>query len=618
MTKLKFNKKRLLRLGWPFIVLFVLALFILRERIGLEIKEFTSSFQESYEDRLYEVSDEEFSDAVPLDIECLVISDSRSEQSNLMWEEMQVVLDDMRIGYDLVDLAETTLPDLSGYEKIVMTADDLSVLGDEVETLCLWVEDGGQFMSTGTFQINSYYRVLAPKMGITNIDSLEYTTAQYLSITDGFMINANDRVFKHEYPIQASLYVALTSDCEIYVKEAESGVPLIWGCDYGEGKFVVTNQVLTGKQSRGFLCASYSMLGDVCVYPVINGSVFYLDDFPSPVPTGDSVYIEEEYGLSVSSFYTNIWWPDMLALEEEYGIVHTGLIIEDYSDVVEGNLPRQVDTDRFTFFGNMLLNNGGELGFHGYNHMPLVGEDYVYTEAYDSYSNWPSVENMKKSITELQSFASELYEGERFGVYVPPSNIFSEEGREALKEAMPDFKVVASLYEVGGESLGYEQEFEVAEDGIVEAPRITSGMMITEYQTLSAFSELTFHYVQSHFTHPDDALDLDRGADQGWSVMYETFKEYVDYIYTAAPNIRNLSGSGMGEAIREFDKLSVSTERTDNVLYITLGGFYKEAYLMVRINDGQPGAVTGGTLENVTGDLYLLHATSDEIRIEIE
>lgn len=616
MSKFKINKRRILRLGWPFIVLFFLSLFILRERIGLEIKEFADSFRESYDDRLYEVADEEFSDAVALNIDCLVITDSRREQSNGVWSQMKAVLEDMRLGYDLVDLAKDELPDLAAYQKVVITTDDLSALGNDVETISTWVANGGQFMSTGTFQVDAYYRVLAPKMGITNIDSLEYTSAQYLRITDGFMINANDRVFSHEEPTEASLYVSLTSNCEVYVREAETGVPLIWSCDYGKGKFVVTNQVLIEKQARGFLCASYSMLGDVCVYPVINGSVFYLDDFPSPVPSGESEHIEKEYGLSISSFYTNVWWPDMLELQEKYGIVHTGLIIEDYSNVIQEPFLRQTGIERFSFFGNMLLNRGGELGFHGYNHMPLVDESYEYTAAYDSYTNWPSIENMKKAITELQDFASELYPGERFGVYVPPSNIFSEVGREALKEKMPDFKVVASLYEVGGD-LGYEQEFEVAEDGIVEAPRLTSGMVISEYQNLFAFTELTFHYVQSHFTHPDDALDEHRGAALGWSKMFESFKEYVDYIYTAAPNIRNLSGSGMGEAIREFDMLSVSTECTDDILYITLGGFYKDAYLMIRLNDSEPGVVTGGTLEKVTGDLYLLHAITDEIRVEI-
>lgn len=616
MRKLNVNKKKLLRLGWPFIVLLILSLVIFRERVGVEISELKNSDMQDYEDRLYEVSDEEFSASLEQEVECLLISDSRDEQSVLLAEQMQVVLEDMCVGYEEIDLADTEMPDLDAYRNIVITTPDLSVMEERVLEICDWVKAGGRLMNTGTYQIDAYFKILAAKAGIVNADSIQYTTVQKIKIEDGFMINANDRVFSYDEPIEASMNVALTSDCEVYVSEADSGVPILWECDYGEGKILMMNQVLTGKVCRGFLCAAYSKLDEVFAYPVINGSVFYIDDFPSPVPSGESQYIEEEYGVNISYFYTNIWWPDMLALEEEYGIVHTGLIIEDYSDEVDGPFVEQNETERFVFFGNMLLNEGGELGFHGYNHMPLVLENFDYKGLYDSYNKWPSTENMQSAITQLYDFSSTLYPEARFGVYVPPSNILSEEGREALRNSWSDLRVIAAVYDEG--EVEYTQEFEVGEDGIVDAPRITSGTLISEYQTLNAFSELTFHYVQSHFLHPDDVLDVDRGAEAGWTKMYENFKAYVDYIYTAAPGIRNLSGSGFGEAVREFDKISVQRELKDGELHLTLGGFYQEAYFMVRMNEGEPNTVTGGTLEHLTGDLYLLHATSDSITIELK
>ena len=49
---------------------------------------------------------------------------------------------------------------------------------------------------------------------------------------------------------------------------------------------------------------------------------------------------------------------------------------------------------------------------------------------------------------------------------------------------------------------------------------------------------------------------------------------------------------------------------------LKLDHFYDEAYLMLRFNDGIPGKVTGGELEHVTGNLYLLHAVNDEVTIE--
>mgnify|MGYP000461880931 CR=1 FL=1 len=112
-----------------------------------------------------------------------------------------------------------------------------------------------------------------------------------------------------------------------------------------KGKFVVDNFGLCEKATRGFFAASYSLLTDVMVYPVLNGSVFYLDDFPSPVPSGDGTYIKRDYGLSIKEFYTNIWWPDMLELAEEHGVKYTGVIIDNYEDDVSGDV---VGTGRCT------------------------------------------------------------------------------------------------------------------------------------------------------------------------------------------------------------------------------------------------------------------------------
>ncbi|MEI2660149.1 MAG: DUF2194 domain-containing protein [Bifidobacterium adolescentis] len=35
---------------------------------------------------------------------------------------------------------------------------------------------------------------------------------------------------------------------------------------------------------------------------------------------------------------------------------------------------------------------------------------------------------------------------------------------------------------------------------------------------LAAESELNMHFVSTHFMHPDDMLDPDRGAKEGWAV----------------------------------------------------------------------------------------------------
>lgn len=607
------SRKRIIKLGWPFVVLFLLAIIVFRERMGLKPEEAEAKAVAAYGDRIYQLAEKDFSESSFQQTECLILMNSQDEQSLIFAEDMELILGDMKTGYEVCDLADGVFPVFEDYGKIIITLSDLSVMGENIVDLCDWVADGGQLMNTGTFLNSGYFSILAAKAGVLNGNNIYYSEVGGMRILDDFMINAQDKVFRYDEPSYTAMNLDILAECKVYIEEPDSGIPLLWEKEYGQGKFVMMNQVLTGKVNRGILSAAYSLLGDISAYPVINASAYYIDDFPSPVPSGNGTYITKEYGVNISNFYSNIWWPDMLELEDKYGIFHTGLIIEEYSDQVKGPFQRNTSTERFTFFGNMLLNEGGELGIHGYNHMPLCLEDYDYGGLYDSYEKWESVEDMKEAITEVKGFSQNIFKNERFAVYVPPSNVLSEQGREALKESLPELRVIASTYFEG--TAAYTQEYEVAEDGIIETPRITSGCNIDEYMMLAAFSELNFHYVQSHFLHPDDVLDEDRGAALGWGRLYEILENYIKYICEAAPSLRNLTGSGMAEAVREFDKLSVERIEKEGELTLNLGGMYQDAYLMVRINKGMPEEIIGGSLQKTAENLYLLHAQEEQVII---
>lgn len=68
----------------------------------------------------------------------------------------------------------------------------------------------------------------------------------------------------------------------------------------------------------------------------------------------------------------------MMELAKKYGMTYTGLIIENYGNQVSGELPRNGEVSRYAYFGNMMLDMGGELGFHGYNHQPLCLDNFHY------------------------------------------------------------------------------------------------------------------------------------------------------------------------------------------------------------------------------------------------
>ena len=104
-----------------------------------------------------------------------------------------------------------------------------------------------------------------------------------------------------------------------------------------------------------------------------------------------------------------------------------------------------------------------------------------------------------------------------------------------LGTKVPQIRTIASTYFKDGTDLPYVQEFGVATDGIVEQPRIVSGGMVGDtYMRLAAMSELNMHYVSTHFMHPDDLLDEDRGAAEGWEVYKGGLEDYLKCLCTGS------------------------------------------------------------------------------------
>lgn len=551
-------------------------------------------------------------------VECLYLWDSLDANSQILHEQMPQILQDMKVSFQETDISKEEIPSYQNFEKVIVGFGNYPQVQDEILELSDWVASGGNLLLAMVPEYSAASIWLFQQAGVRETGNSYYETPG-LRLKDDLLLGGSKKDYPIEEPFESSLSVSLEKDCRISVTtNDENENPLLWQKEHKDGKIVVVNLGIYDKGYRGIYAAAYSMLGEAFAWPVINGAAYYLDDFPAPVPSGEGKYIEEDYGLSIANFYSQIWWNDVSALAEKYGIRFTGMIIEEYSDQVEGPFESITDSQRFMYFGNSLLDLNGELGYHGYNHMPLCLDGFDYQGEYDAYETWKSYEDMKESLEELERFCKGLYPNEKFQVYVPPSNILSEEARQLLAEEFPEIRAIASLYLGSGPA--YEQEYEVAEDGIVETPRVISGYILDDYMRLSAMSELNLHYVSSHFQHPDDVLDDDRGASLGWEEMYRRLCEYVDWVENSASSIRYLTGTEMAGAVQRFYYVQPDQEVSEEGLTLSLSNFQDEAWFLVRFNEWQPdiseGAVSGGTIEYLQGNLYLVKAEEPQVMIK--
>lgn len=549
---------------------------------------------------------------------CLVISDSGQDSVDEVKEQFDQILLDMKIAHRDVDIATDgadAIPSLTSFDRVIVLMPSLDVLGTHLTDLMSWVSAGGSLMLAMTPENSGYLQAIAPKLGIDTV-GYEYTTAESIVPSKDFMIGGGQR-YEFSDPFKSSLLVSLRETAHVWAKTGDTGAPLVWSSDCGSGHTVVCNIGIYDKVMRGFYAAAISLLGDATAYPVINSAVFYLDDFPSPVPSGDGTYIKRDYGLSIADFYAKVWWPDLQKLAQKYDIRYTGVMIENYEDVVNQTEPvRQADTTQFRYFGGMLLQMGGELGFHGYNHQPLALSDTYYGTLY-GYKTWKNKDALVAALNELIAFQDEVLPNAHGSVYVPPSNILSARARKIIGKDVPRIKTIASTYFEDGTDLPYVQEFGVASDGIVEQPRIVSGGMVDDtYMRLAAVSELNMHYVSTHFMHPDDLLDPDRGAKEGWEVYKGGLVDYLEWLTTSAPDLRHQTGSECSGAIQRFSSVTVNVDTSDDAWTLSLGNFHDEAWFMFRANNGEPGSVSGGEITHLTGNLYLVKATDKTVTIE--
>ena len=549
---------------------------------------------------------------------CLVISDSDQDSVDEVKEQFDQILLDMKIAHRDVDIATDgadAIPSLTSFDRVIVLMPSLDVLGTHLTDLMSWVSAGGSLMLAMTPENSGYLQAIAPKLGIDTV-GYEYTTAESIVPSKDFMLGGGQR-YEFSDPFKSSLLVSLRETAHVWAKTDDTGAPLVWSSDCGSGHTVVCNIGIYSKVMRGFYASAISLLGDATAYPVINSAVFYLDDFPSPVPSGDGTYIKRDYGLSIADFYAKVWWPDLQKLAQKYDIRYTGVMIENYEDVVNQTEPvRQADTTQFRYFGGMLLQMGGELGFHGYNHQPLALSDTDYGTLY-GYKTWKNKDTLVAALNELIAFQDEVLPNAHGSVYVPPSNILSTRARKIIGKDVPRIKTIASTYFEDGTDLPYVQEFGVASDGIVEQPRIVSGGMVDDtYMRLAAVSELNMHYVSTHFMHPDDLLDPDRGAKEGWEVYKGGLTDYLDWLTTSAPDLRHQTGSECSGAIQRFSSVTVNLDTAVDAWTLSLGNFHDEAWFMFRANNGEPGAVSGGEITHLTGNLYLVKATDKTVTIE--
>lgn len=548
--------------------------------------------------------------------EILLVHSSDRSAELIFVEQSRYLLDSLSMAHAECDLASAGLSDLSAYRTLLIATQHLDGMLSDVERLIDWVEAGGRLAFLIAPQNGEVYRILSRKLGvIEQVSSFEkYTSMRFL--TDLLPLYAGGGIYDDPDLEDYAIRVRLSADCTVHIETGDDRhIPLLWERNVDAGRIAVcNNSLLSEKANRGLgLCVLFAV-EDSVVYPIINAGMVFIDDFPAPQPEGTDERLRQDFGYNTQGFFRNHWWPDMKQLVYKYGLRYTGVLVETYNSIVEP--PFEPDTDEralLRYYASELMHVGGEIGLHGYNHMPLCPDGFVYNG--DNYKTWPSMENMTMALKELVRYGAKVLPESSFMTYVPPSNYLSELGQATLLAAVPQLRTISGLYlpEAGVNAL--VQEFQEEADGSISVPRITSGFELSVYSELVSAQELLFHGVFSHFIHPDDVLDEFRGALLGWNSLYASFDTYFSRLATAYPSLRYSTASEGAAAVQRYDRLTISrTWEDEHTLSLAVNGFVDEAWIALRTRDAN-FTVEGGAAYAVNDHLHWIYTETPALRV---
>ncbi len=549
-------------------------------------------------------------------VEALVLFDPRNPESAKHAKTVFDTMDSMQVKYETFDVNSGRNFDPAKYQTVIVSFLNLEKIESQILTLVDWVGTGGRVLFSIRPTPSATFTAIYHKVGVASksdnliyVKGVEFTTDILPGAKD---ISFSDVLVHSVYPVQ------LFDGSQVHIVSAdELKMPLLWEYNFEKGRFVFINtDQFNEKDDRGMVGAAYSLLQDVFVYPVINTSVFFIDDFPSPIPVGSNDLITNQYGMDINQFYTNIWWPDLTKISKTYNIKYTGDMIEDYNSIVDAPFDIQLNNERHKYFGGLNLANGGEIGWQGFNHVPLCLTEAQVNQAY-GYPAWPTTESMQLSIYELYRFSKSSFPDYVFTTYVPPSNILCSDSRLWLPTVLPGLRVIAGVYFNKAEITAYEQEFTEASDGIIELPRIVAGYVPDNMARWAEINELVLHYVNTLYFHPNDVLDIGIEKNQTWDYLRDQFEEYIKWINVSAPGLRNMTAREGAVAVQRFTRLAVDAQFVNGAYEISLGNFYDEAWLMLRTSR-KPGVIEGGTISPVASNLYLIRAVKPKVVLNFE
>lgn len=155
-----------------------------------------------------------------------------------------------------------------------------------------------------------------------------------------------------------SARIEVSADASVYIRDAGSGVPILYTYAWQEGRVCLINGTfLTDIRCMGFLTGAIGALLPDFVYPVLGIKAVFLDNFPR-LTSADDELCRRVYGYSAEGFVRDVVWPAFQGISLRTDTPYTASIPASASSEESFGT---ADDELFMAIGRLVLQFGGEL-----------------------------------------------------------------------------------------------------------------------------------------------------------------------------------------------------------------------------------------------------------------
>lgn len=375
-----------------------------------------------------------------------------------------------------------------------------------------------------------------------------------------------------------STWLAVGDEAKVYVRDADSGVPVLYTCSYGEGAVCLINGTfLSDIRCAGLLTGSVGALQEDFLYPVMGTKTVFLDNFPMITFIDDKLCMRM-YGCSTESFVRDVVWPDLQGMSLRTQTPYTSSVLAVASS--EESFP-EINDSLFAAIGKSALQFDGEL---------------VYA------ANCTDTENLAFNQDFIEEFASVFSNYEIRGLAMQ-TDAFQEE-----MLAVPGARIQVVRTDLDREGAGFS-----CDKDYLEFPAATRGNSLEEGNQFFLASVIGAYGMISH-VFDINTLIAEDGETASWDSDKKQIGLFESDVLKRTPWLEGRVLSRMSEDIRSYLNLEYTWKREGNTIILEGGNMVKGQAFFLRTK-GEIRDAKGAYYESVGNGYYILRVQQNRTEI---